>query len=180
MSDENTSKNIIVDLDILSSLVKQIVQCKYCKEESCVVITEVPGARKGLACKLTISFTVCQSKRETKSSQITRHRLYEVNTRFAYSFRSIGKGESSGRTFCAVINLPPPNTLFSKHNNHLLNALSSVSEISMRMAPLEAVRENDGNMDIAAAFDGTRQRRGYSSMNGVITATSFDIGKVLD
>lgn len=34
--------------------------------------------------------------------------------------------------------------------------------------------------DIAAAFDGTWQKRGHSSINGVMTVTSFDSGKVLD
>lgn len=35
-------------------------------------------------------------------------------------------------------------------------------------------------MYIAAAFDGTWQKRGHTSRNGVITVTSFDTGKVLD
>lgn len=46
----------------------------------------------------------------------------------------------------------------------------------MREAAAEAVKATD----IAAAFYGTWQRRGYSSLNGVVTATSFDTGKVLD
>lgn len=44
----------------------------------------------------------------------------------------------------------------------------------------EAAAEDVKATDIAAASDGTRQRRGYSSLNGVVTETSFDTGKVLD
>lgn len=45
---------------------------------------------------------------------------------------------------------------------------------------MEVVKENNGCADIAAGFDGTWQRRGHSSLNGVITTTAFDTGKVID
>lgn len=91
--------------------------------------------------------------------------------------RCIGKGEAAGQTFCSVMNLSPPNKRFTLHIEY---ALSTVWDRSMRKAAAEAVKENDGATDIAAAFDGTWQRRGYSSLNGVVTATSFDTGKVLN
>lgn len=50
----------------------------------------------------------------------------------------------------------------------------------MRNAATEAVEENYGKNEIAAAFDGTWQKRGHTSMNGVVTVTSFDTGKVMD
>lgn len=52
----------------------------------------------------------------------------------------------------------------------------------MRVAATEAIEENNCNKDIAAAFDGTWQKRGHTSGNGVITVrpTSFDTGKVLE
>ncbi|KAF8773537.1 hypothetical protein HNY73_016192 [Argiope bruennichi] len=43
-----------------------------------------------------------------------------------------------------------------------------------------AVSLNDNVRDISVALDGTWQKRGHSSMNGVITATSLDTGKVID
>lgn len=91
--------------------------------------------------------------------------------------RCVGKGEAAGRTFCSVMNLSPPNKRFTLHIEY---ALSTVRDRSMREAAAEAVKENDGATDIANAFDGTWQRRGYSSLNGVVTATSFGTGKVLD
>lgn len=50
----------------------------------------------------------------------------------------------------------------------------------MRNAASEAIAINDASNDIAAAFDGTWQKRGHTSMNGVVTVTSFNSGKVLD
>lgn len=178
VSDENTSRNIIVDIDILSKLVCSFAACKFCGKEDSIIVSE--GARKGLASQIMISCVNCDKNNAAMSSKLTRHRLYEINSRFAYGLRSIGKGETAGRTLCAVMNLPPFNARFAKHNEVIENAVTVVADLSMREAAREAVNENNGNTDIAAAFDGTWQRRGHSSLNGVITATSFDTGKVLD
>ena len=45
------------------------------------------------------------------------------------------------------MNLSPPNTKFQKY--------VEVSEAYMTYAATEAILENDGNNDVAAAFDGT-------------------------
>lgn len=50
----------------------------------------------------------------------------------------------------------------------------------MRDAVEEAVVVNYGTCDIPVAIDGTWQKRGHTSLNGVVTATSFDTGKVID
>lgn len=62
----------------------------------------------------------------------------------------------------------------------------------MKSAVEEAVLENKSlieddislvglsERDLKAGFDGTWQRRGFSSLNGVVTCTSIDTGKVLD
>ncbi|GFV13272.1 hypothetical protein TNCV_3655921 [Trichonephila clavipes] len=44
----------------------------------------------------------------------------------------------------------------------------------------EAVIANDNNSNIAVAVDGTWHKRGYSSLNGVVCATSVENGKVVD
>jgi hypothetical protein len=52
----------------------------------------------------------------------------------------------------------------------------------MMQAAREAVAENeeDDPSHITACFDGIRQKCGHTSLNGIISATSFDKGKVLD
>lgn len=42
------------------------------------------------------------------------------------------------------------------------------------------MKENDGCKDLAVALDGTWQRRGHVSLNGAVTLTRVDTGKVLD
>lgn len=40
--------------------------------------------------------------------------------------------------------------------------------------------ENNGDRDVPIAIDGTWQKRGFKSLNGVVTATRFDNGQVID
>ncbi|GFV84700.1 uncharacterized protein TNCV_4296821 [Trichonephila clavipes] len=50
----------------------------------------------------------------------------------------------------------------------------------IKEAVREAVDENDGKRDLAVAVDGSWQKRGFSSKNGLVTVTSVDTGKVID
>ncbi|GFU12307.1 hypothetical protein NPIL_541341 [Nephila pilipes] len=75
--------------------------------------------------------------------------------------RCIGKGAESAVVFCAIMNLPPPTTNFTKCNNILLQSARETYEESRVEAVHEAVEENDGGRDIAVAFDGSWQKRGF-------------------
>ncbi|GFS67050.1 uncharacterized protein NPIL_230011 [Nephila pilipes] len=50
----------------------------------------------------------------------------------------------------------------------------------MQKVTQEAVWENGSNKNIAVAVDGIWQKRVHTSLNGVITVTSIDTGKVID
>ncbi|GFX06668.1 uncharacterized protein TNCV_382641 [Trichonephila clavipes] len=75
------------------------------------------------------------------------------------------------------MNLPPPPTKFAKYNKMPLGATKDVCDATMKDAIEEAVQKNQNIRDIPVAVDGTWQKRGYSSMNGVVTITSVDTGK---
>ncbi|GFW52594.1 uncharacterized protein TNCV_405221 [Trichonephila clavipes] len=87
--------------------------------------------------------------------------------------RAIGKGGVAARIFCGLMNLPPPPAKFERHNSLFLNVLKTISEDSMNAAVHEAVIANDNNSNVAVAVDGTWHKRGYSSLNGVVCATSL-------
>ncbi|GFU68859.1 uncharacterized protein TNCV_1548431 [Trichonephila clavipes] len=59
-------------------------------------------------------------------------------------------------------------------------ATRETCEHSMAEAVREAVDENDGKRDLAVAVEGSWQKRGFSSKNGLVTVTSVDTGKVID
>lgn len=80
---------------------------------------------------------------------------------------------------CGVLNLPPPPT-FLAYLDKLRSCAEGVCFESMRNAIEHAVELNEGVREIPAAFDGTWQKQGYTSLIGVVTATSFDSGRVID
>ncbi|GFV78445.1 uncharacterized protein TNCV_1302971 [Trichonephila clavipes] len=108
----------------------------------------------------------------------------EVNTRFVYGMRQIGKGFSAGFKLCGTLNLPRlSKTAYTNHENKLMSVISEVSELSMQKAASELLvlhPTKNKIVECGISVDGTWQRRGYSSMNGCVAALSVDTGKVVD
>ncbi|GFV14238.1 uncharacterized protein TNCV_1163611 [Trichonephila clavipes] len=136
-------------------------------------------SRRGLAVSLEIICHNCGESTSTMSSKIS-NKCYDVILRLTYGMRAIGKGGAAARIFCGLMNLPPPPAKFERHNSLFLNVLKTISEDSMNAAVHEAVIANDNNSNIAVAVDGTWHKRGYSSLNGAVCATSVENGKVID
>lgn len=116
--------------------------------------------RAGLCNKLTFLCTNCNSQYSFRTSQPLPKYGYEANVRFVYGLRCIGRGHDSGKTLCAVMNLPPPPTQFRKFNKDLCNVLKTCAQNSMTEAIEEAVVENEGSRDLVVTLDGTWQKRG--------------------
>ncbi|GFX50211.1 uncharacterized protein TNCV_2782331 [Trichonephila clavipes] len=133
-------------------------------------------SRRGLAVSLEIICHNCGESTSTMSSKIS-NKCYDVNLRLTYGMRAIGKGGAAARIFCGLMNLSPPPAKFERHNSLFLNVLKTISEDSMNAAVHEAVIANDNNSNIAVAVDGTWHKRGYSSLNGIVCATSVENGK---
>ncbi|GFY26982.1 uncharacterized protein TNCV_931231 [Trichonephila clavipes] len=122
-------------------------------------------------------FCLSISRVEFSSSNFHEEKqIAAINTRFVYAMLSIGKGAEAGRMFCGVMNPPQPPTRFSPYGKRILNAAKLVYEDSIQNAAKEAICENEGKKNIAVAVDGTWQKRGYTSLNGVVTVTSIDTG----
>ncbi|GFX83071.1 uncharacterized protein TNCV_4986651 [Trichonephila clavipes] len=173
-ADDQSSVNIVIDLNIISELLKSMARCKYCNKCDSL-ITEDTRSRRGLCVSLILRCTFCGQAFTSMSSNST-NRVYDVNVRLAYGLRCIGKGSSAANTFCAVMNLPPPPTKFQRYYGILLEMVSKVSDASMKKAVEETVEMKNNNRDITAAFDGSWQKRGHTSLNGVISATSLETG----
>ncbi|GFX32149.1 uncharacterized protein TNCV_1130811 [Trichonephila clavipes] len=115
---------------------------------------QVLKGKSGLAITFILKCFACSYRVEFSSSNFHEGtQIATINTRFVYAMRSIGKGAEAGRMFCGD---------------------------SIQNAAKKAICENEGNKNIAVAVDGTWQKRGYTSLNGVVTMTSIDTGKVID
>lgn len=70
---------------------------------------------------------------------------------------------------------------YQKLKSDLYDATLSYASNSMSNAAKDLRKDStDGKTEFTVMVDGTWQRRGHSSLNGVVTAISMDNGKVLE
>ncbi|GFW90204.1 uncharacterized protein TNCV_1790241 [Trichonephila clavipes] len=178
-ADDQSSVNIVIDLNIISELLKSMARCEYCNKCDSLIITKDARSRRGLCVSLTLQCTFCGQAFTSMSSNSTNG-VYDINVRLAYGLRCIGKGSNAAKIFCVVMNLPPPPAKFQRYNGIFLESLSKVSDASMKKSVEETVEMNNSNRDITAAFGSSWQKRDHTSLNGVVSATSLETSKVLD
>lgn len=167
--------NDIINLNKFEKLMSKIAVCVKCSGSLSIVTSN----RLGLSVTVSIKCNDCDYKVSDKNSEKLSGGKMEVNVRSVYAFRCIGKGEQAAKTVCAVMNLPRPIT-FKRYNKLLCSAATEVCTDSMNKAAEECVVENDGDHDITAIFDGSWQRRGHQSLNGIVSAIAANTGKVVD
>ena len=106
-------------------------------------------------------------------------------------FREIGCGFTAMSTLCKVMNMEPPMTVstytFQTINAKLHSAYAEAASKSIQKAAVETrqnvLKEEFSEGAVAncqVSVDGTWQRRGHASINGVVTVISKENGKVLD
>jgi len=85
------------------------------------------------------------------------------------------------------MNIPPPLTArnYKKHIRSLKNIVKNIAKETMVNAIADlrinkGVTSNTALVDIAVSCDGSWQKRGYSSLNGFVSAISMESGKVVD
>ena len=178
----NIYGNRIIDVEILSDIF-QLLCCPTCHLPQ-LKLGENISKKKGLASLLYLE-CVCGYSSEFYTSK-TCGKGFDINGRAVYSMRACGQGHAGLERFSCLMNLPKPMT----HNNYdkilenFVKATKVVAEdtISDAVAEIrEAKKANDDDIvDTSVSCDGTWQRRGYSSLNGVVTSISIDTGKILD
>ena len=143
----------------------------------------------GFSTFLTVKCQQCEWKHEFYSSPEIEMKnspgrnMQDVNLRAVLAFREIGRGHEAMKMFASCMNMPPPMAYksYAAINDLLLDAYKESANESMVMAGKD-VRTNIVGSDFQntrVSVDGTWQKRGFSSMNGVVVAIS-DEGKVLD
>ncbi|GFW53932.1 hypothetical protein TNCV_1086491 [Trichonephila clavipes] len=103
LADDQSSVNIVIDLNIISELLKSMARCKYCNKCDSL-IPEDARSRRGLCVSLTLQCTFCGQAFTLMSSNSTNG-VNDINVRLAYDLRCIGKGSRDAKTFCAVMKI---------------------------------------------------------------------------
>ena len=189
-----SSHYILIDSDIMG----QIVSCiGTCPQENCKGKINFFNSLKekyGLSSKLQFNCDLCNWSRyfytsKELSSNTRGRKPYDINVRTVAAFREVGKGHSAVETVCGYMNICPPMNIsaYKKTEGELYENYKKAAQGNMKEATRDVrknkLKENfseDQVVDIDASFDGTWQKRGYSSLNGVVTVISQDSGKCID
>ena len=121
---------------------------------------------------------------------------YEVNYLSIIAMREIGRGHTSLSTLCGIMNLPPPMNIkaYNDMQEKIASVYKEVANQSMQNAAnefrfkqqhdriVEMIDNNFENAiaDITVSGDGSWQKRGFSSLNVLVTLIAIDSGKCVD
>lgn len=173
----------IIDMELLKGMFSRYA-CHECQMFT-LCLSESYKDKKGLASSLIVKCLSCGTEDKFLTSR-TCGRGYDINNRIVYSMRSIGQGYSGVEKFTMLMNMPRPMTRgnYDKIVTSLTDVAKTVAETSMMDAIEELRQKHDASdsdiVDIDVSGDGSWQRRGYSSHNGVVTVISLETGKVVD
>lgn len=178
LNDPKFSGYRIVDFDLLFGKIMSCLRCT-CGGEVDVQESAVYGLFSSFdfkCSKCKQAFSVDSSKKVGAKSNAP-----EVNRRFVYAMRCLGRGLSGMTTFCEVMDLPAPvqQTSYERIQSHLIRAQKHVSTTSMKAAAsLEC--KLTGSRDITCSGDGSWNTRGRTALNGVSSLIGAESNKVID
>jgi hypothetical protein len=168
-------------------VLENIAQSLSCPDCFCnIKLIDYPNKRKGLSHNLSLK--CCNEKcsflknfntsPEIKKQKIIQGaNLKEINTRAVIAFREIGCGYASMKTFMSVMNIHSlAKGSFHNIDLQVKNAYKEIATTSMKKAAIEApYTEIVNNIRCTqVSVDGSWQRRGYSSLHGIVTAITGD------
>ena len=140
--------------------------CPSCFNECGYAVTE---SNSGLFSKLSFSCVSCKDVFMLNNSK------ENLNVRFQLSMYSIGCHYEQGKKFLGNMNMPPPvsTTRTNQFRKRILKATASVATDCMKQAALELkASASPSTSEVTVSCDGTWQRRGFVSKNGVSTVLS--------
>lgn len=168
ISEEKLYGNRIFDLEILISIFT-LLCCPKCLKNS-LELTE--DSTFGLCSNYLLKCKGCDFMKGFSSTKKVEQ-LNIINTLMVYGLHLIGKGYSSGKKLCSILNLPYfSKQTFRRLEEKLLNVVSKIANDNMTEAAEEIRKGSDVPVKCGVSVDGTWQRRGFSSLNGCVLAVS--------
>ena len=163
-------------------LVFDTLGCPTCKNIG-IKFVEHQDKKKGLCIAFDIVCTSCHWRKEFYSSKRLNDKAkhsWEIHLCIVMAFRNIGCGYENLKSFLATMNMGSPMTRnnYRKLITSIHQAYIDEADQSMKVAAAE-VKEQTGSDELTASFDGTWQKPGHASLNGVVSVISHDSGKSL-
>lgn len=182
--DDSSGQCFIIDMDCLSFMFS-LLNCPDCGCRT-LYIEENASKRKGCCVELQLVCRNCQYISQSCPTSKKQGQSYDVNRRLVYAMRQSGCGYNEASHFMRIMNMPPPPnpSAYNEHTKTLLTVVKRLATETMLTAAYRVRVKNGisegGVSECGVSIDGSWQRRGYTSLNGVVTAVSIDSGEVLD
>ena len=169
---------------ILKDAILQL-RCPHCHTESSTLALLESTERQGLASQLMIRCAECDYMSTFYTSSKSSH-CYEINRRAVTGIHCIGRGHTDLERLCGLLNMPHPMAIntYMKHSSvlhkngiELANQVMLSADKELRQAHLS---DPGAAVDVDVSCDGTWQKRGHSSLYGVVLVIAAETGKVLD
>lgn len=191
LNTEDLEGYMLMDMKLFKHFVQDKLVCPKCFER--LAVSKNTKFVNGSAHQLTFACTVCKwNDKMMTSGHITSNgksqKPFDVNRRLVLAMKSIGKGLTGLEKFCGVMNMSKPITRMSynNHNGVIATQAKVIGERSMK-AEADKVRQTheteqdaEGILNVDVSNDGSWQRRGFSSLNGVTTTMLKETGKCVD
>ena len=180
--------NFIMNTSTLTSMVELLnTPCSGCGCSSGRSVSVDTKKKVGLCqqivmkCKCGECVKIFSSKRIDCKNAKSR---FDVNVRSVICFRELGLGHTAMENFSRHMNMPLPLTKMSyeKIVDSIAPHYAQAAEESMHKAASNLTKDktDDEPLDITASFDGSWQRRGYASLNGIVSCIERVNNKVVD
>lgn len=189
--DDEASVYCLADLNILKGFLSDM-PCKFCLDSNTVVTHTYPSS---FVVQISIKCKSCNQTTEFKTSKTftdpsTNRRSSDINRRVVSTFSSMGKGHRAIETFCMGLNMPCiTHKSYDKQiekvtaytSLHAQEALQRARhEVEKVYSELQGSLNLEKPINIAVSYDGTWQKRGFTSKYGVGCIIEVLTGLVID
>lgn len=180
VSDNTNFGFLLFDFGCLVQLIS-FLACPECQTVGTVSVCFLGHKRNGLAVCMKLICSSCEYESNEMYSSKKVSKYFEINRRVAYASRAVGIGHSEINKLCYLLGLPsvPNKSAYQRHIKEINAVIKVLATDTMNDAAASLISAT-GRNECAVAVDGTWQRRGFSSLVGVVTAVSVKTGKVLD
>ncbi len=178
-------------------LIFKRLPCPTCFQTHVLDVHLAEKEHCGFAVKITVVCTQCEheilnmfSCQRIDGSSSSRQ-PFDVNLRAVLAFRGIGSGFSSMNDWCGIMNFPNclAHKSYSSNQSKLREASmetfdriskDSIKSITAAYEAIGTKPDEQGVLDIAVSYDGTWQKRGHSSHNGIGCVIDLITGLPID
>ena len=182
----------IIDMEILANIISQYTLCQECFNPT-LQLFDNASKRSGFSSSLSLKCTSCEFSNDFSTSrQIGKST--DINRRIVYTCRSLGLGHTGLERFASLMNMPGPMAIKTYEdivaivsgatktvaNETMIAAVDEIKASKINTETVDTADKTVAVVDTGISIDGAWTKRGYSSMNCVVTAISLDNGKVID